>query len=142
MMIGIWIVSIILIVAGIAASLGVLVSKDLFYDGNKRARILKKIGTIAAIIIVVAIIVGGMMFWLYGTQQGKRAQKDTESNLGDGLKREIVLYTRDGDIIKKYTVIGDVEYKYDPYRIVFEDENGLRHTISPGDNPIINDEIE
>lgn len=141
-MIGIWVSSIILIVAAIAGSIAIGVSKDLFEYQEDSTRVLKKTGIIVVIILVVALAVGGMMFWLYGTQQGKRAQKDTESNLGDGLKREIVLYTRDGDIIKKYTVIGDVEYKYDPYRIVFEDENGLRHTISPGDNPIINDEIE
>lgn len=141
-MIGIWVFSIILIVAAIAGSIAIGVSKSLFEHQDPSTRILKKTGIIAVIILVVALMVGGMMFWLYGTQQGKRAQKDTESNLGDGLKREIVLYTRDGDIIKKYTVIGDVEYKYDPYRIVFEDENGLRHTISPGDNPITNDEIE
>lgn len=141
-MIGIWVFSIILIVGAIAGSIAIGVSKSLFEYQDSSTRIFKKTGIIAVIILVVALMVGGMMFWLYGTQQGKRAQKDTESNLGDGLKREIVLYTRDGDIIKKYTVIGDVEYKYDPYRIVFEDEKGLRHTISPGDNPITNDEIE
>lgn len=141
-MVGIWVFSIILIVAAIAGSIAIGISKSLFEYQEDSTRVLKKTGIIVVIILVVALAVGGMMFWLYGTQQGKRAQKDTESNLGDGLKREIVLYTRDGDIIKKYTVIGDVEYKYDPYRIVFEDENGLRHTISPGDNPITNDEIE
>ena len=141
-MIGIWVFSIILIVAAIVGSIVIGVSKSLFEYQDPSTRVLKKIGTIAAIIIVVAIIVGGMMFWLYGTQQGKRAQKDTESNLGDGLKREIILYTRDGDIIEKYIIIGDVEYKSDPYRLVFEDENGFRHTITPGDNPITNNEIE
>lgn len=141
-MIGIWVFSIILIVAAIVGSIAIGISKSLFEYQEDSTRAVKKTGIIVVIILVVALAVGGMMFWLYGTQQGKRAQKDTESNLGDGLKREIVLYTRDGDIIKKYTVIGDVEYKYDPYRIVFEDENGLRHTISPGDNPITNDEIE
>ena len=141
-MIGIWVFSIILIVAAIAGSIVIGISKSLFEYQEDSTRALKKTGIIVVIILVVALMVGGMMFWLYGTQQGKRAQKDTESNLGDGLKREIVLYTRDGDIIKKYTVIGDVEYKYDPYRIVFEDEKGLRHTISPGDNPITNDEID
>lgn len=141
-MIGIWVFSIILIVAAIVGSIIIGVSKSLFEYQDSSTRILKKIGTIAAIILVVAMIVGGMMFWLYGTQQGKRAQKDTESNLGDGLKREIILYTRDGDIIEKYIIIGDVEYKNDPYRLVFEDENGFRHTITPGDNPITNNEIE
>lgn len=141
-MIGIWVSSIILIVAAIVGSIVIGVSKSLFEYQDQSTMVLKKIGTIAAIIIVVAIIVGGKMFWLYGTQQGKRAQKDTESNLGDGLKREIILYTRDGDIIEKYIIIGDVKYKNDPYRIVFEDENGFRHTITPGDNPITNNEIE
>lgn len=141
-MIGIWVFSIILIVAAIGGSIVIGVSKSLFEYQDSSTRIFKKIGTIAAIIVIVAIIVGGMMFWLYGTQQGKRAQKDTESNLGDGLKREIILYTRDGDIIEKYIIIGDVEYKNDPYRLVFEDENGFRHTITPGDNPITNNEIE
>ena len=141
-MIGIWVFSIILIVAAIVGSIIIGVSKSLFEYQDSSTRILKKIGIIAAIILVVAMIVGGMMFWLYGTQQGKRAQKDTESNLGDGLKREIILYTRDGNIIEKYIIIGDVEYKNDPYRLVFEDENGFRHTITPGDNPITNNEIE
>lgn len=141
-MIGIWVFSIIFIVAAIVGSIFIGVSKSLFECQDSSTRILKKIGIIAAIILVVAMIVGGMMFWLYGTQQGKRAQKDTESNLGDGLKREIILYTRDGDIIEKYIIIGDVEYKNDPYRLVFEDENGFRHTITPGDNPITNNEIE
>ena len=141
-MIGIWVFSIILIVAAIVGSIFIAVSKSLFEYQDQSTMVLKKIGAIAAIILVVAIIVGGMMFSLYGTQQGKRAQKDTESNLGDGLKREIILYTRDGDIIEKYIIIGDVEYKNDPYRLVFEDENGFRHTITPGDNPITNNEIE
>lgn len=141
-MIGIWVFSIILIVAAIVGSIVIGVSKSLFGYQDQNTMVLKKIGAIAVIILVVAIIVGGMMFWLYGTQQGKRAQKDTESNLGDGLKREIILYTRDGDIIEKYIIIGDVEYKNDPYRLVFEDENGFRHTITPGDNPITNNEIE
>lgn len=141
-MIGIWVFSIIFIVAAIVGSIFIGVSKSLFEYQDSSTRILKKIGIIAAIILVVAMIVGGMMFWLYGTQQGKRAQKDTESNLGDGLKREIILYTRDGNIIEKYIIIGDVEYKNDPYRLVFEDENGFRHTITPGDNPITNNEIE
>ena len=141
-MIGIWVSSIILIVAAIVGSIIIGVSKSLFEYQDSSTRILKKIGIIAAIILVVAMIVGGKMFLLYGTQQGKRAQKDTESNLGDGLKREIILYTRDGNIIEKYIIIGDVEYKNDPYRLVFEDENGFRHTITPGDNPITNNEIE
>ena len=141
-MIGIWVFSIILIVVAIAGSIAIGVSKSLFEHQDPSTRILKKTGIIAVIILVVALMVGGMMFWLYGTQQGKRAQKDTESNLGDGLKREIILYTRDGDIIEKYIIIGDVEYKNDPYRLVFEDENGFRHTITPGDNPITNNEIE
>lgn len=141
-MIGIWVFSIILIVAAIVGSIVIGVSKSLFGYQDQSTMVLKKIGAIAAIILIVAMIVGGMMFWLYGTQQGKRAQKDTESNLGDGLKREIILYTRDGDIIEKYIIIGDVEYKNDPYRLVFEDENGFRHTITPGDNPITNNEIE
>lgn len=141
-MIGIWVFSIVLIVAAVAVSICIGESKSIFRNRNSNSRVLKKAGLIAAIIAVAVLIVGGMMFWLYGTQQGKRAQKDTESNIGGGLKREIILYTRDGDIIKKYNVIGDVEYKYDPYRIVFEDQNGLRHTITPGDNPITNDEVE
>ena len=141
-MIGIWVFSIILIVAAIVGSIVIGVSKSLFGYQDQSTMVLKKIGAIAAIILIVAMIVGGMMFWLYGTQQGKRAQKDTESNLGDGLKREIILYTRDGNIIEKYIIIGDVEYKNDPYRLVFEDENGFRHTITPGDNPITNNEIE
>lgn len=82
-------------------------------------------------IIVPIIIAAGTFFGLYWyfneTESGARAMKDQQSNLGDGLVRTVEIYDMEGELIKEYSGQFDVEM-HDTH-IVFDDENGKRHTV-------------
>lgn len=95
------------------------------------------VGLIATLIIAAAIC-GGMGWWLYCTESGKRAIKDTQSNVAGGIERTVTVYDFDGDIIEKYT--GKFDVSYDSERIKFDDENGKRHVIYYTTGTVIIDE--
>ena len=56
-----------------------------------------------------------------------RAMKSQGINFGDGLVREVLVYDETGNLIKEYKGKFDIDYDND--RIVFDDENDLRHVI-------------
>lgn len=76
--------------------------------------------------VVGAIISGGT--WYYNnTATGLRALKDQQSNLSNGIEREIIITAEDGREIYYYRGKCDIETN-DNY-ILFEDENGNRQMI-------------
>lgn len=85
---------------------------------------------IIALIITIALVLG-MIFggrWYYNnTANGIRALKDQESNLNNGIKREITITAEDGREIYHY--IGKCDIETNSGYILFEDENGLRQMI-------------
>lgn len=91
-----------------------------------------KIGIIALIITIA--LVAGMIFgglWYYNnTANGIRALKDQESNLNNGIKREITITAEDGREIYHY--IGKCDIETNAGYILFEDEDGLRQMIYYG----------
>lgn len=79
--------------------------------------------------------------WFYSnTEAGKRAMKTQDSNFNNGIEREVIVYDMDGDIIQTYTGKFDIEYEGE--RILFDDENGLRHVIYFKTGTIIVNEIK
>ena len=99
-------------------------------------------GTALSVFIAMFLCfaIWGVSAWYYGnTEEGKRAIKTQESNLGGGITREVKVYDVEGDIIATYKGKFDIEYDND--RILFDDENGNRHIIYYPTGNVIVDEV-
>lgn len=98
---------------------------------------------ILAVGITVIALAATWIFpaWFYSnTEAGKRAMKTQDSNFNNGIEREVIVYDMDGDIIQTYTGKFDIEYEDE--RILFDDENGLRHVIYFKTGTVIVNEIK
>lgn len=84
------------------------------------------VSAVITIIIILALIFGGLWYF-NNTAEGQRALKDQQSNLSNGIKREIIITAEDGREIYYYCGKCDIETneKY----ILFEDEEGHRQMI-------------
>lgn len=95
--------------------------------------------TLAGLLIVIGAWAIGI--WYYqGTEAGKRALKTQESNFNGGIKRRVTVYDVEGDMIAEYE--GKFDIEYDDDRILFDDEQGLRHIIYYPTGNVIIDELE
>ena len=100
--------------------------------------------TTRAITIVVSVVIAVAFLatqqWYYtNTASGLRAKKSEKSNFQNGVRREVTVYDMQGDIVKQYEGKFDVDYDND--RVIFDDENGLRHIIYYPTGTIVIDEI-
>ena len=95
-------------------------------------------------ILITAVLFGGVIgigYWYCNcTADGARAMKDQQSNLDNGLHREIIVTAEDGREIFYYKGKCDIETDHSAY-ILFEDEDGYRHIIYKGvqDTIIVNE---
>ena len=92
-----------------------------------------------ALIIILVIIAGIILYCIFGTESGQRAIKDFQSNFAGGLQRTVTVYDMEGDVIKEYSGKFDVEYDSD--RIKFDDENGKRHVVYYTTGTVVIDEV-
>ena len=119
MTIGLWVVA---IIVGI---IGTLVSVIMFWWADDNT-----VGCMVGILItvfVVLLIIGGGFWYCNNTAGGARAMKDQQSNLSNGLMREITITAEDGREIFHY--VGKCDIETNGNYILFEDENGLRQMI-------------
>lgn len=88
-----------------------------------------KCGIIVLLVTILVLLSCFFGFrWYYSsTASGMRAVKDQQSNLNNGLNREITITAEDGREIYHYKGKCDIETQ-DRY-ILFEGEDGLRRTI-------------
>ena len=118
MTIGLWIVA---IVAGI---LGIFFSFIIWViDDNPGGGIL----CILVTVFIVLLIISGGFWYCNNTANGIRAMKDQQSELENGLMREITISAEDGREIFHY--VGKCDIETNGNYILFEDENGLRQMI-------------
>lgn len=95
-------------------------------------------GGILTVIAIIGIVMA--MRWYYSsTAEGARAMKTQESNFNNGMQRTVKVYDATGGLIQEYT--GKFDIEYDDDRILFDDENGLRHIIYYPTGTVIVDEI-
>lgn len=130
MTIGAWI--------GVIIGIIILLSIGLYfgYQANDTSGMI--IGGLIAIILSIGLFCG--VRWYYtSTAAGSRALKTQQSNLQNGIKRRVEIYDVKGGLIKTYEGTFDVEYDND--RILFDDENGMRHIIYYPTANVIVDEI-
>lgn len=97
------------------------------------------IGTLISIIITIAVI-GIDVWYINGTESGKRMVKDTQSNFNGGINRSVKVYDINGDLLENYEGKFDIEY-YDTH-LKFDDEDGKRHIIYFTTGTVITDELE
>lgn len=121
MTIGLWVTAIIIGVIGLVISIAIGVA-----DYNWGGCI---IGILITVIVVGATL--GIGHWYYNnTADGARALKDEQSNLNNGLMREIIITAEDGREIFRYKGKCDIETNVG--YILFEGEDGLRRIIYYG----------
>ena len=89
------------------------------------------ISTILVTIILCGVIAFGLSWWHTNTASGIRTMKDYESNMNNGLEREITITAEDGRLIFYYKGKCDIETNNDNY-ILFEGEDGRRRIIYYG----------
>lgn len=101
----------------------------LFVNENM-ARSKKRIFTSLGVVLVAAsLIIGAFagLHWYYTeTAEGRRAVIDQQSNINNGLERTINILNADGEVIRTYTGVIDIEGNDGGY-VVF-DYNGRRYT--------------
>ena len=118
MTIGFWIGAIVVGIIGIIFSTMVWM-----LDDNAGGGVLGLMITI----FLVLLIIGGGLWYCNNTAGGARAMKDQQSNLNNGLMREITITAEDGREIFHY--VGKCDIETNGNYILFEDENGLRQMI-------------
>lgn len=118
MTIGFWVTAIFVAIVG--AGLGLLIG-IYDYEWGKGTAI-----SVAGIIIA-GLILGFGWWYCNNTAGGARAMKDQQSNLSNGLMREITITAEDGREIFHY--VGKCDIETNGNYILFEDENGLRQMI-------------
>ena len=101
----------------------------LFVNENM-ARSKKRIFTSLGVVLVAgSLIIGASagLHWYYTeTAEGRRAVIDQQSNINNGLERTINILNADGEVIRTYTGVIDIEGNDGGY-VVF-DYNGRRYT--------------
>ncbi|MCL1964778.1 MAG: hypothetical protein FWF69_06930 [Firmicutes bacterium] len=90
-------------------------------------------------VLVAVLCVGGALIYS-GTEAGKRAYKDQQSNFTGGIHRTLTIYDINGNVIKEYSGEFDVETTNERY-ILFDDAEGKRHIIYNTTGTVIVDEI-
>lgn len=108
---------------------------------SSSSTLIRVLGTIGSVVICLAICF--VLLWsLYFTENGKRAQKTFESNIHGGLYRIVKVYDVKGDQLCEYKGKFDVEETYTEgiTKIKF-DLNGERHIIYCSTGTVIIDEI-
>lgn len=97
------------------------------------------VGVILGTLLTIAIF-AAFQFYFGHTEAGARAIKTEQSNLCGGIDRTVEVYDATGNLIKTYH--GKFDVDYDDNRIVFDDENNMRHVIYYPTGTVIIDENE
>lgn len=115
---------------GIVFAIGIIVIIYLMTDGSYGGAIASAVITI----LLCLILMFGLSWYHKNTASGARSYKDFESNLQNGLEREITIYAEDGRQIFHYEGKVDIETKHNGNAnyILFESEEGRRYIIYYG----------
>ena len=91
---------------------------------------------------VVSISICGLLLWhLYGTESGRRAQKSFRSETHGGLIRTVKVYDMQGDLIQEYKGKFDIEENQTGgiVKVKF-DCDGKRHIVYCSTGTVVIDE--
>ena len=118
------------ILIGIIAIIGIIIAIACFCDDGPGWGI----ACLALTLVICFGLMFGLTWWHTNTASGTRTMKDYQSNLDNGLNREITITAEDGREIFHYEGKVDVETKHEGNAnyILFEGEDGLRRIIYYG----------
>jgi hypothetical protein len=117
------------IIIGVVFVLGIGVAIAAFIDQEPIAGLV----VILITLLIVGGIFGGFYWYFHHTASGQRDLKDFQSNINNGLEREITITAEDGRIIYHYEGRCDIESAHkDNHYIKFETEEGKRQIIYYG----------
>lgn len=85
------------------------------------------IGLVLTVILIVSI-----GWWNTHTASGQRRLKDYQSEINNGIEREITITAEDGRLIFYYEGKVDIESNHEDNYIKFESEDGRRYIIYYG----------
>ena len=130
------------VTAGVLGVLGIIITIFVGYSAWEYGSnwVLRSLVCLLITAMVFGAVVGVGHWYCNSTASGVRAMKDQQSNLDNGLHREIIITAEDGREIFYYEGKCDIETDHSSY-ILFEDEDGYRHIIYKGvqDTIIINE---
>lgn len=94
----------------------------------------KKSAVISGIVCAfdLALIMFIIGWWNTSTAAGQRRIKDNQSNINNGIDREIVITAEDGREIFRYEGKIDIESNHEDNYIKFDNEHGKRFIIYYG----------
>ena len=104
---------------------------SLFIYGEIESTIGALINVIVTIVICFAFILG-LNWYNTSTASGIRGYKDFQSELSNGIDREITITAEDGREIFHYEGKVDIESNHEDNYIKFEGEDGKRYMIYYG----------
>ena len=78
---------------------------------------------------------------LTGCSTFGRISKNYESDWGGGLNRELTVYDATGGVLYRQTGKFDIQESDDGTKIIYDDENGLRHNIYLGSGTVVVNEL-
>lgn len=110
----------------IAIGLCIFVEGLLPYDAGKSRLYIVRFGIIILAGVVIFASYMGLTWYFTETAAGRRAVVDQRSEFNNGLERTINILNADGEVIRTYTGIIDIEGNDGGY--VLFDYNGKRYT--------------
>lgn len=84
------------------------------------------------LILIIIIVLGSLGWYVFNTQSGARFIKGLQSNAGDGLYREVLVYTESGELI--YEDKGKFDVEVSETRIKYIDDKDKLHIIYLGNS--------
>lgn len=122
----------------LTVGVGMLAAAFCFWAAKEETSVGWAIGGVVALLLTLAIC-AGIIWWQTGTESGKRALKDQQSNLTGGIQRTVTIYDINGKILREYTGRFDIETDKENY-FLFDDEDGKRHIIYNTTGTVLVDE--
>lgn len=119
---------ILVVIVGIIGVVISFVAANESYDSFGKTLV---VGLLITALVVVLFLVGGSWYF-NNTAEGARALKEQQSNLNNGLNREITIIAADGREVFHYKGKCDIETDHEDNYILFEGEDGLRRMIYYG----------
>ncbi len=90
-------------------------------------------------ILIAGLTIAILCATLAGCASFEREVKNLESELNNGLNREVIVYSATGEEISRFE--GKFDIQYENGRVLFDDENGKRHCIYFENGTVVVNEI-
>ena len=92
-------------------------------------------------ILLPLVVISLSTLLLTGCETMNRIGKNYESDWGGGLNRELTVYDANGEVLFEQTGKFDIQESDSGNKIVYDDQDGMRHNIYLGSGTVIVNEV-